>query len=208
MLGGDLPTALGQGAEEMIPSDGDRRRFYAIAPPLLPRVLEARGYRSVAIGNNFFLLGYPQIGLTLGLRGGRRHPPSGARHAGDQQRRGRVHRGASRRALVPASALRRAALAVHAAAGVPGEGARDAVPRRCDGARVPRRGGLRRRLPRARHRRARSAEAVGATRWSSSSAITARSSTTRTPRPSRRCISRRCTITAGRGTTSCCACRW
>ena len=38
MLGGDLPTALGQGAEEMIPSDGDRRRFYAVAPPLLPRV--------------------------------------------------------------------------------------------------------------------------------------------------------------------------
>lgn len=67
MLGGDLPTALGQGAEEMIPSDGDRRRFYAVAPPLLPRVLERRGYRSVAIGNNFFLLGYPQIGLTLGF---------------------------------------------------------------------------------------------------------------------------------------------
>ncbi|HEY2743654.1 MAG TPA: sulfatase, partial [Polyangia bacterium] len=67
MLGGDLPTALGQGAEEMIPSDGDRRRFYAIAPPLLPRVLAANGYRAVAIGNNFFLLGYPQIGLTLGF---------------------------------------------------------------------------------------------------------------------------------------------
>jgi len=67
MLGGDLPTALGQGAEEMIPSDGDRRRFYAIAPPLLPRVLAERGRRSVAIGNNFFLLGYPQIGLTLGF---------------------------------------------------------------------------------------------------------------------------------------------
>jgi len=67
MLGGDLPTALGQGAEEMIPSDGDRRRFYAVAPPLLPRVLAAHGYRSVAIGNNFFLLGYPQIGLTLGF---------------------------------------------------------------------------------------------------------------------------------------------
>jgi hypothetical protein len=67
MLGGDLPTALGQGAEEMIPSDGDRRRFYAIAPPLLPRVLASHGYRSVAIGNNFFLLGYPQIGLTLGF---------------------------------------------------------------------------------------------------------------------------------------------
>jgi arylsulfatase A-like enzyme len=67
MLGGDLPTALGQAAEEMIPSDGDRRRFYAIAPALLPRVLEAQGYRSVAIGNNFFLLGYPQIGLSLGF---------------------------------------------------------------------------------------------------------------------------------------------
>lgn len=67
MLGGDLPTALGQGAEEMIPSDGDRRRFYAVAPPLLPRLLAGRGYRSVAIGNNFFLLGYPQIGLTLGF---------------------------------------------------------------------------------------------------------------------------------------------
>ncbi|MGZ3406670.1 MAG: sulfatase-like hydrolase/transferase [Polyangia bacterium] len=67
MLGGDLPTALGQGAEEMIPSDGDRRRFYAVAPPLLPRVLESQGYLSVAIGNNFFLLGYPQIGLTLGF---------------------------------------------------------------------------------------------------------------------------------------------
>ena len=67
MFGGDLPTALGQGADEMIPSDGDRRRFYAVAPPLLPRVLAAQGYRAVAIGNNFFLLGYPQIGLTLGF---------------------------------------------------------------------------------------------------------------------------------------------
>lgn len=67
MLGGDLPTALGQGAEEMIPSDGDRRRFYAVAPPLLPRLLEADGYRAIAIGNNFFLLGYPQIGLSLGF---------------------------------------------------------------------------------------------------------------------------------------------
>jgi arylsulfatase A-like enzyme len=67
MLGGDLPTAIGQSAEEMIPSDGDRRRFYAVAPPLLPRVLEAHGYRAVAMGNNFFLLGYPQIGLTLGF---------------------------------------------------------------------------------------------------------------------------------------------
>jgi arylsulfatase A-like enzyme len=67
MFGGDLPTALGQGAEEMIPSDGDRRRFYAIAPRLLPRELEASGYRAIAIGNNFFLLGYPQIGLSLGF---------------------------------------------------------------------------------------------------------------------------------------------
>lgn len=67
MLGGDLPTALGQGAEEMIPSDGDRRRFYAVAPPLLPRVLAERSWRTIAIGNNFFLLGYPQIGLSLGF---------------------------------------------------------------------------------------------------------------------------------------------
>lgn len=67
MLGGDLPSALGQGADEMIPSDGDRRRFYAVAPPLLPRVLAERGWRSIAIGNNFFLLGYPQIGLSLGF---------------------------------------------------------------------------------------------------------------------------------------------
>jgi arylsulfatase A-like enzyme len=67
MLGGDLATALGQGAEEMTPSDGDRRRFYAITPRLLPRELEASGYRAVAIGNNFFLLGYPQIGLSLGF---------------------------------------------------------------------------------------------------------------------------------------------
>ncbi|HEX4461807.1 MAG TPA: sulfatase-like hydrolase/transferase, partial [Polyangia bacterium] len=67
MFGGDLPTALGQGAEDMIPSDGSRRRFYAVAPPLLPRVMEADGYRAIAIGNNFFLLGYPQIGLSLGF---------------------------------------------------------------------------------------------------------------------------------------------
>jgi arylsulfatase A-like enzyme len=67
LLGGDLPTALGQSAEEMIPSDADRRRFYAVAPPLLPRVLAGAGWQSVAIGNNFFLLGYPQIGLTLGF---------------------------------------------------------------------------------------------------------------------------------------------
>jgi hypothetical protein len=51
----------------MIPSDAERRRFYTIAPPLLPRVLEAQGYLASAIGNNFFLLGYPQIGLALGF---------------------------------------------------------------------------------------------------------------------------------------------
>ena len=67
MLGGDLPTTIGQSAQEMIPPDRERRRFYATAPPLLPRVLEDRGYQVSAIGNNFFLLGYPQIGLSLGF---------------------------------------------------------------------------------------------------------------------------------------------
>jgi arylsulfatase A-like enzyme len=67
MLGGDYASALGQGAEAMIPSDRERRRFYATAPPLLPRLLEAQGYGAFAIGNNFFLLGYPQIGLTFGF---------------------------------------------------------------------------------------------------------------------------------------------
>jgi arylsulfatase A-like enzyme len=67
LLGGDLPTAIGQSAEEMIPPDSERRRFYTVSPPLLPRVLEARGYLSTAIGNNFFLLGHPQIGLDLGF---------------------------------------------------------------------------------------------------------------------------------------------
>jgi arylsulfatase A-like enzyme len=67
MLGGDLATAVGQSAEQMIPADADRRRFYAAAPPLLPRILEQRGWQADAIGNNFFLLGYPQIGLSLGF---------------------------------------------------------------------------------------------------------------------------------------------
>jgi arylsulfatase A-like enzyme len=67
LLGGDYPTALGHGAEEMIPSDADRRRFYALAPKLLPRELAARGHEVRAIGNNFFLLGHPQIGLDLGF---------------------------------------------------------------------------------------------------------------------------------------------
>jgi len=67
MLGGDLPTALGHAAEEMIPSDADRRRFYALAPRLLPRALAERGHEVRAIGNNFFLLGHPQIGLDVGF---------------------------------------------------------------------------------------------------------------------------------------------
>jgi hypothetical protein len=67
MYGGDLPTAVGQSAERMIPDDADRRRFYRLAPPLLPRLLSARGWRSSAIGNNFFLLAYPAIGLDLGF---------------------------------------------------------------------------------------------------------------------------------------------
>ena len=67
LFGGDLPTAVGQSAEEMIPNEADRRRFYAVAPPLLPRLLAQRGYLTSAIGNNFFLLGYPQIGLDLGF---------------------------------------------------------------------------------------------------------------------------------------------
>ena len=67
LFGGDLPTAVGQSAEDMIPNEADRRRFYAVAPPLLPRLLAQRGYLTSAIGNNFFLLGYPQIGLDLGF---------------------------------------------------------------------------------------------------------------------------------------------
>ena len=67
MYGGDLPTAVGQTAERMIPRDADRRRFYRLAPPLLPRLLAARGFRTAAIGNNFFLLTYPAIGLDLGF---------------------------------------------------------------------------------------------------------------------------------------------
>ena len=67
MLGGDLPTAIGQSAEAIIPPDAERRRFYALGPTLLPRLLRARGWRTTAIGNNFFLLGYPQIGLDLGF---------------------------------------------------------------------------------------------------------------------------------------------
>jgi arylsulfatase A-like enzyme len=67
LLGGDLPSALGQSAEEMIPPNAARRRFYSVAPPLLPRILEEKGWQADAIGNNFFLLGYPQIGLSLGF---------------------------------------------------------------------------------------------------------------------------------------------
>ncbi len=66
-LGGDAPSALAHSAEEMIPTDEARRLFYTAAPPLLPRLLAARGWRTFGIGNNFFLLGYPQIGLSLGL---------------------------------------------------------------------------------------------------------------------------------------------
>jgi arylsulfatase A-like enzyme len=67
MLGGDLPSVLGQAAEDMIPTDADRRRFYALGAPLLPQLLASTGYLTSAIGNNFFLLGYPQIGLSLGF---------------------------------------------------------------------------------------------------------------------------------------------
>jgi arylsulfatase A-like enzyme len=67
MLGGDLPTALGQGAEDMIPTDSARRRFYAGAPRLLTHRLSAAGRHAVAIGNNFFFLGHPQIGLDFGF---------------------------------------------------------------------------------------------------------------------------------------------
>jgi len=67
ILGGDLPTAVGQSAEEMIPSERDRKRFYALDRRLLPRLLRDAGYKVASIGNNFFLLGYPQIGLSLGF---------------------------------------------------------------------------------------------------------------------------------------------
>lgn len=67
LLGGDLPTAVGQDAEEMIPSERDRQRFYALDRRLLPRLLRHSGYKVASIGNNFFLLGYPRIGLSLGF---------------------------------------------------------------------------------------------------------------------------------------------
>lgn len=67
LYGGELPSRLGHSAEEMIPSVEARDRFYEVAPVLLPRTLAARDYNVTAIGNNFFLLGYPQIGLDLGF---------------------------------------------------------------------------------------------------------------------------------------------
>ena len=67
LFGGDLPTRLGHGAEDMIPAERERRRFRALRPPLLPRRLAELGYETRAIGNNFFLLGFPRIGLDLGL---------------------------------------------------------------------------------------------------------------------------------------------
>ena len=67
LLGGDLATAVGQSAEEMIPSERERKRFYALDRRLLPRALRDAGYKVASIGNNFFLLGYPQIGLSLGF---------------------------------------------------------------------------------------------------------------------------------------------
>ncbi|MEO6952439.1 MAG: sulfatase [Polyangia bacterium] len=67
MFGGDLPSELGHAAEDMIPTERERRRFRAVRPPLLPRRLAELGYETRAIGNNFFLLGFPRIGLDLGL---------------------------------------------------------------------------------------------------------------------------------------------
>ena len=67
MFGGDLPSRLGHAAEDMIPTERERRRFRAVRPPLLPRRLAQLGYDTRAIGNNFFLLGFPRIGLDLGL---------------------------------------------------------------------------------------------------------------------------------------------
>lgn len=67
LLGGDLATSVGQSAEEMIPSERERKRFYALDRRLLPRALRDAGYKVASIGNNFFLLGYPQIGLSLGF---------------------------------------------------------------------------------------------------------------------------------------------
>ncbi len=67
LLGGELATAVGQSAEEMIPTDRERKRFYALDRRLLPRALRDAGYKVASIGNNFFLLGYPQIGLSLGF---------------------------------------------------------------------------------------------------------------------------------------------
>lgn len=67
LLGGELPSAIGQNAEDMIPKERDRQRFYALGRKLLPRVLRESGLKVAAIGNNFFLLGYPQIGLSLGF---------------------------------------------------------------------------------------------------------------------------------------------
>jgi arylsulfatase A-like enzyme len=67
MYGGDLPSAVGQSADQMIPEEADRRRLYRLAPPLLPHLLQEQGYRASAIGNNFFLLAYPAIGLDLGF---------------------------------------------------------------------------------------------------------------------------------------------
>jgi hypothetical protein len=66
-LGGDLPSRLGHSAEDMIPSERERRRFLALAPPLLPHRLAIVGYETRVIGNNFFLLGFPRIGLDLAI---------------------------------------------------------------------------------------------------------------------------------------------
>lgn len=65
--GGDFATALGQSVQNIAQTPSQQQAFYRHDRVLLPRFLSGAGWRTNAIGNNFFLLGYSQIGFDMGF---------------------------------------------------------------------------------------------------------------------------------------------
>lgn len=67
LFGASMPTSLGQSAEDILLPDADRQIFYNQRLMLLPHIFKQHDFYTKAIGNNFFLLGYSQIGLDMGF---------------------------------------------------------------------------------------------------------------------------------------------
>lgn len=67
LISGERNSELGLSTTDWVIAQPDLARFYASQPPLLSLVLREHGFHTRAYVNDFFLVGYSQLGVDLGF---------------------------------------------------------------------------------------------------------------------------------------------